>query len=310
VERTWFNWLADGFRLARLRKMLEAGDSHLLAVRGVPNSRLVREVAAQHLMRDGKGPKTVGELRKLLEQKLENDGAGVDPEQLWQLGDELGWQVQVSWSSASSEGAVDAQFRRASAEGSGEPMPGFPGDFASGQESAQTHANDPLSRMLRRELVPQLRNYLNQHLPDYMMPGHLLLLDEFPMLPNGKPDLMSFPSPDQTWAQKGNQHVDPRTPIEGRVAEIWREVLGLKQVGIHDNFFDLGGHSLLATQVTSRISQMFGVAVPVRTFFESPTVAELARQIEQMLVEKINELTEEEASRLLAGKPDPGRSVP
>jgi len=84
------------------------------------------------------------------------------------------------------------------------------------------------------------------------------------------------------------------------MAAIWQELLGIEQVGIDDTFFDLGGHSLLGTQLVSRLRETFLVELPLDRFFETPTIAELAKGIEELLVEKIEELPEEEVQKLLA----------
>jgi acyl carrier protein len=91
--------------------------------------------------------------------------------------------------------------------------------------------------------------------------------------------------------------VAPQTPIESRLAQIWAEVLSLDQVGIHDNFFDLGGHSLAATRVVSQVIKHFQVQLPLKSLFESPTIAEMARVITEHQAKKLNE---QELENLLA----------
>ncbi|ARU60228.1 hypothetical protein CBW65_03505 [Tumebacillus avium] len=118
----------------------------------------------------------------------------------------------------------------------------------------------------------ELRSSLRKQLPDYMMPSFLILLDELPLSPNGKVDRKKLPAPEGMVG--GGSYVAPRTPEEEKVAGIFAEVLRVEQVGIHDNFFALGGHSLMATQIVSRISEEYGVTVPLRLLFELPTVAQ------------------------------------
>jgi amino acid adenylation domain-containing protein len=104
--------------------------------------------------------------------------------------------------------------------------------------------------------VDATRRRLKTHLPDYMMPGALVLLDDLPLTPNGKVDRKALPVPDL--AASGPDYQAPRTPIEVALADIWADTLKLPRVGIQDNFFDLGGHSLLAVQLLERIEQMLG----------------------------------------------------
>jgi amino acid adenylation domain-containing protein len=128
--------------------------------------------------------------------------------------------------------------------------------------------------------LSNLRSFLKQKLPDYMVPSAFVLLDALPLTPNGKLDRAALPVPDQARPGQG-PFVAPRTPTEEVLAGIWAEVLGLEQLGIHDDFFELGGHSLLATQVISRLRASFLVELPLRCLFETPTVAGLARSVEQ-----------------------------
>jgi len=99
------------------------------------------------------------------------------------------------------------------------------------------------------------------------------------LMPNGKVDRKALPAPAQNRPELEQGYQAPRTPMEEMLAEIWREVLKLERIGVHDNFFDLGGHSLLATQVISRVRAAFQTNLTLRTLFEMPTVAELANAI-------------------------------
>ncbi|HEU5229033.1 MAG TPA: amino acid adenylation domain-containing protein, partial [Ktedonobacteraceae bacterium] len=130
--------------------------------------------------------------------------------------------------------------------------------------------------------ITQLRQYLQKQLPDYMVPTHFVLRDAFPLNSSGKVNRHALPAPLEGDIAREDSQRAPRTPLEEQIAEIWREVLHLEQVGIHDNFFSLGGHSLLATQVVSRIREIFAVEVPLKMLFEAPFIAELAEYVEQV----------------------------
>ena len=127
-----------------------------------------------------------------------------------------------------------------------------------------------------------LRGYLQQKLPDYMVPSAFVFLDSLPLTPNGKLDRKALPAPDQSRPELGDAFVAPRTPIEEILANIWAEILTLDKVGIHDNFFQLGGHSLLATQVVSRIRDCFRLDLPLRSLFEAPTIKGLAKKLQDL----------------------------
>jgi acyl carrier protein len=125
-----------------------------------------------------------------------------------------------------------------------------------------------------------LQKELREQLPDYMVPSGWVVLEEMPLTPSGKVDRAALPEPGRMRLDTSQSFIAPPTNIEEAHAAIWREVLNLEYVGMDDNFFWLGGHSLLATKIISRIRESFQVELPVRTLFESPTLTELAREIE------------------------------
>jgi len=131
--------------------------------------------------------------------------------------------------------------------------------------------------------MAEMRSYLQEKLPDYMIPTALVQMAELPMTPNGKVDRRALPEPELDRGSLGTEYAAPVTAAEEILVNIWSEVLGVAQVGIHDNFFDLGGHSLLATQVISRVRQAFSIELPLRTLFEATTVASLASYIDTEL---------------------------
>ena len=125
----------------------------------------------------------------------------------------------------------------------------------------------------------ELRRFLEQRLPEYMVPAAIVVLESLPLMPNGKLDRGALPPPDSTEPRDREDFVAPRTPVEEMLAGIWATVLRLERVGIRDNFFALGGHSLLATQVISRVRTAIGIELPLHALFEDPTVAGLATRV-------------------------------
>jgi len=129
------------------------------------------------------------------------------------------------------------------------------------------------------QLNNELRGFLKERLPDYMIPSAFVPMEAMPLTPNGKIDRHALLNQLSGYQLSEKTFVAPRTPEEELLASIWSSVLGLEKVGIHDNFFELGGHSLLATQIVSRIRDSFSVELPLHHLFESPTIAGLTEQL-------------------------------
>jgi len=125
-----------------------------------------------------------------------------------------------------------------------------------------------------------LRDFLRRSLPEYMIPAHVMQLDTIPLLPNGKIDRKGLPKPEPLPAGPRGEHLAPRTPLETQVLAAMEQVLNLPGLGVNDDFFALGGHSLLAAKLTARLNKELGLALPLRTVFESATAEGLARAIE------------------------------
>jgi acyl carrier protein len=209
------------------------------------------------------------------------------------------------------EGRVPAE-RRAGARGA----------EAKGEPETERTA-EPLSPSAFR-LSPshELRRFLKEKLPEYLVPSAFVLLEALPLTPNGKVDRRALPEPDGARMEPSSAFVAPRTPLEEQVAAIWREVLGLPRVGVEDDFFALGGHSLLATQVVSRIRRALQVELPLRHFFAAPTVAGMALIVAQQRAGMLRQeeldrwltdldcLSDREASSLVEARqrPDPARA--
>ncbi|APF18147.1 amino acid adenylation domain protein [Caldithrix abyssi DSM 13497] len=161
---------------------------------------------------------------------------------------------------------------------------------------------------LKQEL---LREKLRQFLPEYMIPALFIRLEKIPLTPAGKINRHALPRPDFSRIRSSAPFVAPRTESEEKLARIVREILNIEQVGVFDNFFELGGHSMMATQVVSKIQEEFGVNLPLRTFFEYPTIDGIANQIAEAQLEQespeelesllaeLEDLSDEEVSKLL-----------
>jgi amino acid adenylation domain-containing protein len=145
--------------------------------------------------------------------------------------------------------------------------------------------------------LDNLRQYVSEQLPSYMVPAVFMKLAALPLTPSGKVDRKALPTPANL--EMVDQYVAPSSPVEEQLAEIWTTVLGVERIGIADNFFALGGHSLLATQVVSRVRDRFQVELSLRDFFVEPTIAKLAAKIENSFRESSSPLVPRSRNRVL-----------
>ncbi len=169
--------------------------------------------------------------------------------------------------------------------------------------------------ILNSQFLGELRAYLRERLPEYMVPWGYVMVEEWPLTPSGKVDRSALPLPDGRRSEVERAYVAPRNETEATLAGLCGELLGLAQVGVEDNFFELGGHSLMATQLLSRVRERFQVEIPLRSLFENPTVAHMAEIIDSTrttqqsdadkiaeMLAKINQLSEDEVRALLDDK--------
>jgi amino acid adenylation domain-containing protein len=159
-----------------------------------------------------------------------------------------------------------------------------------------------LAYVVPRATLPplsELRDFLAQDLPDYMLPATFVGLDALPLASSGKVNRSALPAPSEENILREQSFLSPRTPTEQRVAAMVASLLGLPRVGLNDNFFYLGGNSLFGTQVIARLRDAFHVDPPLLTLFDHPTVVDLAAAVERLMVAKLDAMSEDEAQRLL-----------
>lgn len=150
---------------------------------------------------------------------------------------------------------------------------------------AQNHNDLGTTKRLIAYFVPvpeqtvtssELRSFLKEKLPDYMIPSAFVRLDSLPLLPNGKINRRALPAPNPTRLDERAARIAPRDPLELELTQVWQEVLGVGSIGVTDNFFDLGGHSLLAVRLMAQLRQRFGQDLPLAILFQGATVEHLA----------------------------------
>ncbi len=263
------DWQQVRAGLEKLRQLVANSDADMLSIRNVPNTRIADAVTAADLLRSDNEWTNVAELQKSLHERLPQ--TGFNPEELWVLGESLGYAVDVTPSSKTLLN-TDVIFHR--------PDVALPLPERSGADlELGKYANNPMRSDVARKLEPALRKSLAIKLPEYMVPSRFFILDQLPRTANGKLDRKALPTGHYLRPDLEQVFTAPRNEIEEKIASVWAEVLKLKQVGVHDNFFELGGHSLLGTQIILRLNKLFGTQLQLRWLFESPTVAALAKKI-------------------------------
>ncbi len=271
-EVQWLDWRENNFTISSVHQLLIEKQPDILAITNVPNARVMTAVQTAEWLADGEDLQTTGQMRKAL-QEIEN--LGVDPEDFYELANQLHYRVDISWSDSNNEGNYDVIFIQKEAINQKIVFP-----HSTRQRAWQSYANNPLQAKAARKLVPQLQTYLAQKLPEYMIPSIFVVRSHLPLTANGKLDRRALQLPDLINSELAAGYVAPRTAVEEVLVKIFAEVLGIKHVGIHDNFFKLGGHSLLATQLVSRVRDSFQLELPLRSVFEASTIAELSKVVE------------------------------
>ncbi|MFI6584453.1 amino acid adenylation domain-containing protein [Embleya sp. NPDC050493] len=240
-----------------------------LRLRGVPNARLAGELAAERVLANG-GSTARARLARTEAERAAGDAA-VEPEALHTLGAELGYTVATTWS-AGGPGAFDAVFTAGDAAEHG--VLGTYVPTGAGRADPSGYANHPAAAREAGTLVPRLRAYLRERLPEYMVPAGFVPLDRLPLTVNGKLDRRALPAPDAGAGRTTTR--PPAGAAELALSALFADVLGVADIGAEDNFFDLGGHSLLAARLAAKARGALGVEIAIRDVFTAPTTAALA----------------------------------
>ncbi|HEC83828.1 MAG TPA: acyltransferase domain-containing protein, partial [Thioploca sp.] len=272
IEPQWLDWQKGKLTLASVQEYLTDSQPTVLGIQNVPNARLVSEMTLLELLSSEGNTLTAGEIQQALQQL---DEEGVEPDEWWNLSEELPYTVYVNWSDQ-HKGCYDVLFQQQDQA----PFPVPYKEVASLDVTPLTaYANNPLSGQVASKLEPALRRYLRKHLPDYMVPAAFVILDEMPLTPNGKVNRRALPTPERTRPALSTKLAMPRSETEQAIAKVWKDVLQLEVVGAQDNFFELGGNSLHLTQVHNQLTDLFGAELSVVRLFQYPTIQSLAQHL-------------------------------
>ena len=291
----WQDWREQRPRFGDLHRLLKETAPERLGLTHVSNARLTAANAILAWLHGAEGAENVGELREALRGKREQDA--LDPADLYKLGDTLPYFVDISWAQGSPDGAYRVLFRRRTANAAN-ALPVFPGPPET-IKPWRAYANDPLQGKHIRTLLPRLRSFLQTRLPDYMIPSAFMIMDALPLTPNGKVDRRALPAPERMRPELETEYVAPRNEAEEMIANIWKDVLDIEQVGVFDDFYELGGDSLLVARMMARLRDAFEVDLSAASLLDAHTIADLTAVMTAAIEKEIAQLSDEDAQRML-----------
>lgn len=258
--------------LNEVKALLKRAGNAPLTITGIPNARVASASRTVSLLTLPSCPPQAGELARAANEAA---AAACDPADLWALEEKLPWRVHVCVASDGEPAHFDAVFVRRDSDVWPAATPPAPS-----RQPWSAYTNSPLERSQSDRLEADLRNRLREALPEYMVPSAFVIMpDALPRTPNGKLDRKNLPPPDRIRSGSDTGFVAPKTKLERRIAAVWQEVLGAKEIGVQDNFFDLGGHSLLMIRLHGKLREELAISQSVTDLFRYPSIASLANAI-------------------------------
>lgn len=292
AEPLCWDWQQQSISLSDISRSLQKDRPNLLKIINIPNERVLSEVQILKWLASLDASKTVGDLRADLDRRTQR--ATVHPESFWSLSQKLSYGIDITWSGSGAIETYDVVLKRESTQGEATELVALP-DPSLELKPWSAYANNPLQANEISNLIPEVRAFLQEKLPDYMIPALFVVMENFPLTPNGKIDKRSLPEPQKERPALTVPYVRPSTPLEKQLTEIWSEILDIENVGIHDNFFELGGNSLLVAQLVDRVEKTFDLNLPLFYFFKEPTIIGTISAIETSRNLNAATLTEEKS---------------
>jgi acyl carrier protein len=239
----------------------------MLTVTGIRNRRVAADALATMLLADARPESQVRDLRASIPPDL-----GLDPEAIRAL--DPAYEVEIEFTPGQPD-AIDVAFRARGAVTA--PLRVTRDLVAFGP--LDSYANRPAARQsVSTNLVVELRQHVRHAVPEHMVPSAFVLMDQFPLTPNGKINRAALPEPERSRIDSARRE-PPKNDVELQIVEVLRDVVGLDEVGIDDNFFDLGANSLLMVQASVRLRERLGRNVPLVRMFQFPTARSLAASL-------------------------------
>jgi len=270
INITWEN----NASLSWIEENLYSNSNRVIKISGIPNKRVQKDFVLSQLMETLDDHISIAELK----QELASDRpAGINPTQLWELGEQLGFQTHVRWANDGSDGNIEVVF-----------IPSQYKNYIPDLPSKLEIKSEKDYLMVKKEVIDIIdipehqiqiwKNTLKEQLPDYMVPLVYVALNHLPTTRNGKVDRNNLPTPIKNESiDIQNSFIAPRNETETLIFGIWSKLLSLDSISINSNFFELGGHSLIAVRVMLSLEKETGIRLPISTLFENSTIEKLAQ---------------------------------
>lgn len=267
------NWQADQLTLPLVERKLDESQPDILTLTQIPNARIINEAHALRWLSGAEDePQTVGEWMSAAAGEA---GDAVDPEDLLDLAERSFYDVVISGGRSGPEGYFDVVLTRQGSTWERSQNPALAGLEPPADAPVKPwskYSNNPLHGVVSAKLLPQLRSYLKEKLPDYMVPAVLIVLEGLPLTANGKVDRRALPKPHASPLKHEGIYVEARTPTERTVTRIWLQVLGLHRISVHEKFFDIGGDSLKIVRAFRLLQEAYPGALTVVDLFKHSTI--------------------------------------
>jgi amino acid adenylation domain-containing protein len=266
------DWQQKQYSVADITQHLQETQPESLVVKNVSNPRLCEDIKIVETLKNKSELATVGDLRSYL-QKI-STVVGIEPEDWWALNQILDYTIQVTWS-RDYFGNYDVIFQNK--QKTFNPTQSVSDDIQiSPIKDWQHYGNNPKFKQISINLISQLRKFVLEKLPDYMVPNTYVIIQDLPLTPNGKVDRKALPELEVERSQLETAYVPAQNETEQIITKVWQEILQIDKIGINDNFFDLGGHSLLMAQVSRELSKVLNQKLSIVELFQYPTIQTLA----------------------------------
>ncbi len=283
------DWNAEHNTLERICEFLKLKRPEQLVLTGIPNARLRGAGVLMDAVHGKLAFANVGSLR----HAVSSAPKGIDPEQVWRAAEQIGYDVQLPPTRRCETGTYDAVFRR-----DGRELFNLAAERVEG--AAPIPGNDPLLPWRSVQLANDLRSSLELNLPEYAVPAFITVLPHLPLTSNGKVDIAALPLPARL-QNSPVQSAEGGTAIERQLRAIWENVLGVRNIGLEEQFFHLGGDSLKAVRVAEKVSTLIGRDTSPALLFDQPTLHAYAKLIEQVMS---GQPCKERPGREQAGEPN------